>query len=383
MCGVLYLVVLSVLIVSDIYGKIVFDTYGKIVSDEQRIKCMHSSEKPCVDAVLLFPCIWSKDLGVNYTLLSIIRFFPWIRRIHIQIESTGQSSNNLLENWKSFSNSRFVFFKQSLLRYSLTSPFLSEYFLICQPLTMVNNYGFYWQFFQEQTHFHRPPGVNGMTRKAMNECVFTAGYKDFTNTQVLNWCSQKYSKHMRDNTNYFIFKSDTSQITNEMFQPVRKSVVNNRSLPLKIVLCLVSGVLDDLYYTLPKEFEDTLHIWLYVLKKRSSFSKKQRISLIQRFVITDDIFIESYENESGNNDLEIIDNVAANIVKQLRTLAQGNDFKVLSVYGYQTSDSKFTSVLGDIGNKISQVYVKENTKSFLNTEIPTQISQETQRLLQL
>lgn len=108
-----------------------------------------------IDVVLVAPVS-------EKTLLSIKKYMGWIRNIHIQ-------------NKDIYQDTRIIPFKQELVHYSMTSPLLSEHFVIIQPGWLFTDYVFASQFFiNKQPVVRKSLGkpLAALTRKIFNENSF-------------------------------------------------------------------------------------------------------------------------------------------------------------------------------------------------------------------
>jgi hypothetical protein len=94
------------------------------------------------------------------TILSILKFMPWVRFIHV-------------ENENEINNDKIIIFNQNLLHYSIVTPLLSEHFIVISPGCIITNYMFASQFFINNRPVIRAKNdVFGLTRTIFNENAF-------------------------------------------------------------------------------------------------------------------------------------------------------------------------------------------------------------------
>lgn len=350
-----------------VYG----NPYGlQSMNTQQVLDYIHSFGKkslPKVDAVVMPPCIVSKDGKTNYSVLSIFRFAPWIRRIHLVVPEAQHDefryTQNLVDYWKSHSKQKVVHTCQNLLQYSLTSPFLSEQFVVLKPSYMFTNYVFNWQFFINDSPVLRTcaTGVVPVTRTIVNECV----YQSLKESQYLKYALTKglqdQSVRFYNNADHLIGSCSSSALKNtnkflvfeedKVRQLLRFTVKNkDRSKPYQLVLCFIHDYFHNLQMTLPPEYDNRLQMWIYVGPFNYS---SQRLSFLSRVMVTNNSFLEidpshyDYKSES----------IGAYVMKHLRNMIQQPaDLKIQEVYSYGLSDDYSSQLCNEIGNKIAKTY---------------------------
>lgn len=273
----------------------------------------------------------------NFTLVSILRFAPWVNMIHIeQSENDNDDFITLYDQWEDDGN--IIFFKKNLLDYSLTTPVLSEQFIIFQPNVMLTNYIFPWQFFIHQSPVYRfkNPGIIPCTRKMMNECIYSSNSstaKKNTNSLIIHSLvtgaknKQLLYKNNRDHfkrSNPTMKHIDTLS-SNEIKKYLAFTELHKDYSKYNIV------IITDLYdykNAIHQTFRNSTHpiIVVFLKFKTSTINPDNFQTFLAHIAIRKQTFVMVHVFDHQY----VVEKVVANIMKQLNILNQ----KVESVGSY-------------------------------------------------
>lgn len=300
---------------------------------------------PTVDIILLPPFIMGiQEPPTNYSVLSVMRFAPWIRRMHICDRWNNRDlKKKHVNEWDNTKLARIVQFSDSLLDYVLSSPYLSEHFLILCPNFVLTNYCFSWQFFVSNTIVLKPckTGLVAMTRTCFNECCYVFPRDTELYEKCIRYAYQQafrvatlFYKHNRD---HFISPcssakiKNTKKITNFQEQAVQQlfkfeEKIKDRQKPIKLVLCVIGDAQDVLQCHLPAKYVEYVQIWIYVL---TNATDAERLSFLHQMLSMKNVFIEVDSSKFPVNRSETM---GAYIMKEIHAFSKQHEFKVLEVF---------------------------------------------------
>jgi len=347
---------------------------------------------PVVDMVIFPPFVTGtktdpKSPGVNYSVLSVMRFAPWIRRIHI-FDKDHEESKDQFEYWKNHQKSRIVYFHQDLVEYSLSTPFLSEHFLVLKPHFLLTNYLFNWQMFIDDSPILRDCnlGILPLTRTILNECCYVKiapqNYYGYAYKKARENKSLLYGNNLDHlvppcfggpiTTTKYVAVFDEAKVRSYFeFEEPQK----DRSSPYKIVLIVSCHASDDLIYVLPEKYKNTLQIWVNLTNLSNP---RARLSFLHRMIVCKNVFIEIL----GSQFQWDCEKIGAEVMRKIRLMGNNETFEVLEVFSYGANGKLYESKANIIGNKLSKVYSAPFSILQLN-EQEGKISPEMQRLKML
>jgi hypothetical protein len=350
------------------------------LSTQQVLEYIEQRNYPLVDIVLLPPFVTngkpkSDPQHVNYSVLSVMRFAPWIRRIHIY-DKDQKESENVHEYWKTHQKLRLVHFHQDLLNYSLTSPFLSECFLVLKPRFLLTNYLFHWQMF-----IHHYPvvrncdmGLLPLTRKILNECSFTqlkpAQYFQY----AYRYATQNQQILYKNNLDHFFPPCSSQPITTTKYVPVfdearvrqffeYEEPHKKRGSPFEIVLIITCHADDDMTYSIDKKYKNIVQIWVHLMTPKATRDSSARLSFLHRMIVAKNVFLEI----SGSRLHWKADQMGAEVMRRIRQMSQDHnqqehhhhtEYKVLDVISYKHRDDGdwYENQSNIVANKLAQAY---------------------------
>lgn len=352
------------------------------------LKHMHNYKTHSgVDVVVLPPFVQTgegKD-NANYSVLSVYRFMPWVRRVHMY---NPDEKHNLLTHWTQQQKSRFVTFHEPLVEYSLTTPFLSEQFIVLQSGYVVTNYVFPWQFFVEDTPVLRSchTGMTALTRNLLNENVYIKNgifgeparhlYRHALSqglrSRVIQYVNNRdhFSAPCRKkllgltSTRKFTTYKVDDLVPLFKFEKVHK----RRKAPFDMVLCVTNNIEADVTYSLPEKYATAIHMWVIVNKLQPVHA---RISLHHRMRVQESMYLE-LNAETFQWKAE---SMAAEVIRRIRRLTK--DPEAINVVEVFTHAHFQDRVSYDTGFKLSQMY--QTSLSTLSNQHPFD-TQERQRL---
>lgn len=146
---------------------------GRNRARELRLLELVEQPTPPIDVVLGFPTVEVDNPQSNFTVLSILRFAPWVRRIHLHLPPSSPSSSDAVadhwQDWKEHRHSRLIYVREKELSgYYRHSPYLSERFIFWPGGRLLVNYVFPWEFFVDE-HPVRRNDLIPMTRALWGE----------------------------------------------------------------------------------------------------------------------------------------------------------------------------------------------------------------------
>lgn len=298
----------------------------------------------------------------NYSAMSVFRFAPWVRRIHLFDPDIEHHPENHLDHWISSQKSRVVYFHQDLLEYSLSSPFLAEKFIVLKPNFLITNYVFSWQFFVGTSPVIRNcnTGLMPLTRSLLNECIYQ-NIKPEHYYRYSVWKGiQDGNILYEDNEDHFIAPCSQVPVTTtravsvfseEQIQSFFrfKQVAKNREKPHKILLNIICNPHDDIHFDAWTQNKDTVQVWVHLTDLKDASS---RLSFFHRMIVNQNIFIEIQPNKFKWKP----ESVAAEVMRRLRSLSQNEPFSVTRVCSYWVSKDWRESLCNEIGNKLAMAY---------------------------
>jgi hypothetical protein len=244
----------------------------------------------------------------------IFKFMPWIRKIHIQTKV----------NPNPISQDRVILFKQELLHYCLTSPILTQHFIVIESGFTITNYLFPSQFFIDgQPIIRMKNNVFGMTRTIFNENSF---YKIDKSHQV-----SFAFKHAIKNRQ-ILYKSHPLIHAQETVNYTMKELLF-QTIPVQTAIFVSDSYLKD------TNRNDVQQIWI-ILIKNIEYSY-QRLHFFQRVYSTNGTIIEIIPEKN-------LENVIVEIISKIKSNTKQ---KPKFVFG-----PKESGIANNLANKISQVY---------------------------
>lgn len=356
---------------------------------DQVLQYLQKRHFMAIDVVLIPPFVMDGDK--NLTVVSVLRFMPWFRRLHIY-DPDYQLSRDPTQYWQTHQKAKVVFFHQDLLEYTLTTPFLEERFVLLRPLFVLGNYAFMWQFFIDESPVLRScqTGLLPLTRSIFNECSYTqvedkyayAVRKGVADHKIRYW----------DNRDHFVPPCSASPVATVQevgavyeaaqvrellqFEEIKK---DRTTRPAPIVLAVMAAPQDDLTYVLPARYDATVQVWVHLTELTDS---DLRLSFTHRMIVSRNVFVELYLKGLQYN----TEKMGAEVMKQLKTLSHQEDFQVLEVFSYptdaQAQQPNFTQRLAnELGNKLARTYACPFSPFSRNE--PVKDEREWQRLLRL
>lgn len=273
---------------------------------KQLLAYIHKKKFPLVDILLHPPYVM--DGEKNLSLVSVLRFVPWVRRIHV---FDGETHNDPVEYWKSHQKSRIVLFSQPIVEYCATSPFLESKFLILAPLSIVSNYVFSWTFFRDnkihplETRF--PHHLYPYEREHLDSI------HSFSNVTPKPY----HLQHVKSLLHYAEVEKD------------------RKTRPLPLVLCIINNPRDDLQVKVPSEFDSMIQVWVRVVFQGTKELARDRLSILHRMIVSRNVYIE-LEQQSSNEE-----QLGARIMRELfeRSGDKGTKekFRVAAVFSFGTN----------------------------------------------
>lgn len=333
----------------------------KTLRPNEILKNIQKSENNTkIDIVLSPSSIIRND--TNYTLLSILRFAPWVNRIHIPFSKQMETTNIVSDT---FSKNKVIVFKTDLLNYTIMSPRLTEKFIIIQPDYIFTNYVFSWHFFINETPVMRTKnmGCMAMTRSIFNQCIFKENIPK----------SHQYVfamlKGIEDGDIKFVNNKDKFYLNNDLkIVSSTKNVVGRNEEEIKTLLMhtkqhKTKGIIiaissqdndDDIINDIPESEQGYLIIWI----KLSNFkNSNKRLSFLHRCFATNNILIEINPKQFEFN----IETISTEIMKKFNNDEKKQITKILSCNNVPIFLSNIYSgfiqnLSNKIGNKLAQVY---------------------------
>ena len=338
------------------------------LTEREIMQYIEKKQFPDIDIILLPPYVMgAKDPPTNYSALSVMRFAPFLRRMHIYKEEDKAHPKNRFEYWNQYKSSRIVHFSDTLLDYVLNSPYLSEHFLILLPHYVLTNYCFSWQFFVFGKMVLKTcnTGIVAMTRSCFNECCYVFS----RDTQLyVNCIRYAYKRAFRDgqlfckhNQDHFIAPCSAAPIKNTKkvtkFQEsdlealfYHEEKIKNRETPIPIVLAVIYDADHVLQMHVPQIYQENIQIWVYLYDKIDAV---KRLSFLHQMLSLKNVFIEVDISTFPSNTAE---NVGAYIMKEVKKFSENTEFKVLDVFSYPHEKNYYENLSNIIGNKLANAY---------------------------
>lgn len=351
---------------------------------DQIIQYLQKRHFMAVDVILIPPFVMDGDK--NLTVVSVLRFMPWFRRLHIY-DPDYQPSRDPTQYWQTHQKAKVVFFHQDLLEYSLTTPFLEERFIVVRPLFVLSNYAFMWQFFIDESPVLRncSTGVIPLTRSIFNECSYTRVEDKYAYAVRKGVADQKI--RYVNNRDHFVPPCSSAPVTTVReigavyqadqvrellhFEELQK---DRTTRPAPIVLAVIAAPQDDLTYVLPARHDASIQVWVHLTELTDP---DQRLSFACRMIVRRNVFVELYLKGLQYN----TEKMGAEVMKQLKELSHNADFQVLEVFSYPSGGPSTQRLANELGNKLARTYACPFV-SFSRDE-PVKDEREWQRLLHL
>jgi hypothetical protein len=323
-----------------------------------------------IDVVILSPTLQSDDQVTDYTMQSVVRFMPWIRRIHISRPAKTDF------DFEDFANSekRVVEFSHKLQKYSLTAPFLSEHFIIVHPFCLFTNHVFPWQFFIHGSPVVRTNGktCTAITRTILNDLCFLpppgeSGESDLSliaaavkegirNSTIVHHNNQDRfteTNHPTETSSIkkiSVFREDIVAkyiATHPHRQPSVHPTLEN----IRIIVC---ENYSDNNVCLPEEFEISHQVWVALNNQQNN---RERLGFVHRSIVAGDTLFEVNPEVFKNN----CEKIAVNILQKIKQLTANNArsaSKVIAVHWVPTTRRFFSTqkMLLQTAGKVSAHY---------------------------
>jgi len=332
------------------------------LSQEDVLQYVQKRQFPPIDVVILTPFTLSEDLKTNFSALSVARFIPWARRIHVHDPQSSDHPENHLEYWNTHQKARVVHFHQDLLDYSLTSPFLSDHFILLKPHFLVTNYVFSWQFFIDDSPVIRNcnTGLIPLTRQILNECIYRRiqpkNYYRFAIWKGIHDGVIRYE----DNMDHFFPPcsshpyTSTKQISAFQEDQIKsyfqfEEIHKQRKKPYQVVIGLVCRADDDLTFPMPEQYDNKIQIWVNFTDLKDATA---RLSFVHRMMVTKNVFVEIQADQFKWKP----ESLGAEVMKRMRTLSNAEEFEVLEIFSYGIKGPWYEPTTNLVGNKLAQAY---------------------------
>jgi hypothetical protein len=276
-----------------------------------------------IDLILASPMIvGSADIpesNTNFTLLSVVRFAAWVRRIHIYDPHLASQSPQDPQ-------ARLVYFGEDLRRYCLICPLLSEHFLLLKPHHLLTNYVMPWFFF-----------VNGRIVRESTESGLTAMSRSALVTVLAPDTRTSWSRLCKLAQGPFVsWPSPRSLHVLQLKRAAREELAaylhyseptQDRSLPLSIVLVLMSDMDDDLRMYLPAEYDHSVQVWCLCssadTRPQETLSWLNRMAAGRKVVVE----VETQSHHELREKLQLMSHGNAYRVKHVFTCSAGNTWE--------------------------------------------------------
>lgn len=358
---------------------------------DQVIQYVQKRQFEAVDVVLLPPFVMDGDK--NLSVVSVLRFLPWFRRMHIH-DPAYVPSRTPVEYWTTHQHAKVVFFHQPLLEYTLTTGFLAERFVVLQPLFVLSNYAFLWQFFIDESPVLRTCATTGLvplTRPLFNENAYrTVPPASNEDAYAYAWRQGVTDRRVRyvDNRDHFVPPCaartvSTVRAVGAVYDPAavrawlhfHETAKDRTSRPVPLVLAVMAQPRDDLTHPLPSRYAGHVQVWVHLT---DLLDADARLAFTHRMIVSRNVFVEIYL-PGLHYDAE---KVGAEIMKQLKKLSQDTAFHVSEVFSHAPSGRGPQQPLANaVGNKLARTYSCPFAV-FPEAE-PRTDEREWQRLLQL
>ncbi len=296
--------------------------------------------------------------GDNYSVLSVARFAPWVRRIHLA--DPAFEYEDMARYVHEQRNARLVRFNGDLRAYCLTSPLLSEQFVILQEGRLFANYVWPWQFFFQATPTFRSCrlGAVALTRRLFNEIRFASLKEGHLLERQVDYALAKavHDRNIKwgDNADHVVIpcsplgpKSvvavDPSLPTRSLQSLFAHTSVHKR--PDQAVIVLTDQHDGDMTWDLGGLPADTVQLWV---ADSDSMSPHQRVSLHARTMAASNLIAEVRARTLNAEQL------GAKVMRRVRALSKHAKVKVVKVVGPASSQKLMRA-----GNRLAQVYDTE------------------------
>lgn len=329
---------------------------------ESVLNYIKNKDFPTVDAVVMQPFIMSEDGATNYSVLSLMRFAPWVRRIHIQDPENKYHPSDHVEYWRTHQRMRIVHFHHDLVEYSVTTPFLADHFFILKPQFLLTNYVFSWQFFVEKSPVLRNcnTGLVPLTRTMLNECCYQRLKPESYYRYALWKALHDGTIQFEDNWDHFVPPCSKGRIAStrqvSTFQEDRvknyfrfEEPQKNRTKPFQIIMVVVSSPEDDMVYELPEKYQNHVQIWIHLTDLKDQVA---RLSFIHRMLVCKNIFVEIKASDFDWRS----ESLGAEIMRRVRKLSEGETFEVTHVFSHGITGTWEQTQANLVGNKLAQTY---------------------------
>ena len=318
------------------------------LDENELLKCI-SEKTPPIDIILIPPFVIDPDTKTNFSAMSILRFAPWVHRIHIKDQNQQQSQQHF-DYWQKNQDKRLIFFHEDLLTYSVQTPYLAEHFIVLFPQYLITNYVFPWQFVVRDQLSRKSckSGLACMTRTLLNECYPMR-------TEVLDEvfkCLKNNTDDYLNNYDHFIPACSNRRISStKLIRTFESNTIKSyfqfediEKTPSAIHLIVVDQIEDDLVFAL--ERTSVMQLWVHIAN--GSASPAKRLSFLHRMRACKNLSMECQRQNP--------EKMGADIMKQVRKLG----VKIARIYS--------NSACQKLGNKLSVVYQCPSTVLILKQE---------------
>lgn len=304
-----------------------------------------------VDVILEPPFV--QDGEANLSLVSVLRFLPWFRRLHLH-DPAHEPSRDPVGYWHTHRDQRLVSFHSDLATYVQTSPFLAEHFVVLRPLHVFRNYALVWQFFVRGAPVWRSDagGAVPFTRAIFNERAYHLHPSPWHQVPPSGLDAPWYW----NNRDHFVppWAVGARYAADRVKQLLQFAEVakDRTTRPLPLVLAVVAEPQDDVRCALPAVHDAHVQVWLH-LRDRDADPDEQ-LSLTHRMVVQRRVWIDVDLRPHQNR----AEKVGADIMKQLHHLSREQPFAVQEVFSYAVAadQSGARTVANVVGNKLARTY---------------------------
>lgn len=348
---------------------------------------------PPLDVVIMDPAVKSES---HWASLSVFRFAPWVRRVHLLHETTNESSSSNTSGWQhyqEFRTARTVTVppQTSFVDYCLTSPLLSDFFIVLEPHYVFNNYVFPWHFIYADMKGYSPIwrncrcGVTTLSRDLFNEVAYHPELKGMTRvwhavrqgvaTQRIRW---------QDHPDHFIGACARTPVTStrevKTFQDLDfqnwladQRPVHQLSHPgqkQRLQINVIHDPEDLLRFATVEGGDPMVWIWIY-----RSATPHEKLSFLQRLFCKRSLFIDLDGSKFQWN----VETLCAEIIRRLDKMLP-RELTFTRVCSYHHKQGFTEGLLNEVGNKLAQGY--QCPYEPVKPEVPPP-TPELRRLLQL
>jgi hypothetical protein len=336
------------------------------LSDLQIINTIKKMKKTPleIDIVVLSPFV--EENSINFSILSVLRFAPWIKTIHLQTSPINADHKEMFKSW-TIPSSKLIKFSVELNVYALTTPALSEHFIILKPGFCLSNYIFPHQFFtadQKLSLRYVDTGIVPMTRQILNSGSF------YEEGKSLGFVLKKLNKTQKciNNRDHLSIKGEfpsttkiDKKLTDEFiskYWAFRKPVRITKT-PIDIVVCFIGGdeSSNESIYQIDSDFEHDVIVYFRIT---TGLESSERLSFIGRMMAME---VDFFEIPVSSNVEKSATFASVEFKKKFP-----NNFKIKAVYHLEnpkTTRQKYSIKLAFV---FSLIYNCANLKNFDNQQ---------------